>query len=311
MTSLSKLIEFKNSLVTRYDDIFKGINEVVDMKAIDLKIVEIENFTVDYKQDLHTIISLYTNILSENEKIAAQLKTLIDKVELDIKTTAKEQFSNITYQSHFASKEMSEFPTINEDLYKTLRVKMHQYSDWRYPGLQYNIRDKKYVDCMTACDPLYLTCENIEDSKSIIENYPEIYQARLRIYTNRNWNDLPIGQFGYVLAWNYFEYCSMAEIEEYLKNTMPLLRPGGIVMFSFNNCDLPGSAKVAEEGRMNYNSASAIKDICDNLGYDIISFNDIETHHWNWPWISWVEIKLPGELNTIKAHQVLGKIIPK
>jgi hypothetical protein len=28
-------------------------------------------------------------------------------------------------------------------------------------------------------------------------------------------------------------------------------------------------------------------------------------------WISWAEVKRPGELSTTKAHQALGQIIPK
>jgi hypothetical protein len=188
---------------------------------------------------------------------------------------------------------------------------MHQYSDWRYPGLQYNVRDKKYIDCMTASDPLYITSEIAEDAKQTIKDYPELYQSRLRIYNNSDWDSLPINQFGFVLVWNYFEYRSMVEIEEFLIKITPLLRPGGVLMFSFNNCDLYESARAAEKELMNYNSAYDIKNICSNLGYEIISFNDAVTHGFECPWISWAEIKRPGELTTTKAHQALGQIIPK
>jgi hypothetical protein len=310
MTKISDLVKFKNELTEKYNTMFEGLDEVIEKKAVNLKLAEINNFAVDYKSDLHDIINSYTDILHENEKIAIKLKTLIDKVDVDIKSLAEKLFLNTEYQSKFIP-----FAPINilhnVNLDKTLRVKMHQYSDWRYPGLQYNVKDKRYVDCMIASDPLYITNDTIEDSTQIVQEYPELYQSRLRIYTNNNWDRLPANQFGFVLIWNYFEFHGMTKIEEFLKKTILLLRPGGVLMFSFNNCDLRESAMAAESNLLSYSSANYIKNLCIELGYEIISFNDANAHNAQCPWFSWAEIKRPGELNTVKAHQVLGKIIPK
>jgi hypothetical protein len=287
----------------------KGIDEVVELKAVDLKIAEIDNFAVDYKSDLHAIINSYTDILYENAKIAIKLKMLIDKVDADIKAAAEEQFLNTEYQSNFVPYPLADY-WLPDDLDKTLRVKMHQYSDWRYPGLQYNIRHKKFVDCMIASDPLYITNETIEDCSEITKGYSELYQSRLRTYANNDLDSLPANQFGFVLVWNYFEFHSMIKTEELLEKIILLLRPGGVLMFSFNNCDLHESARIAENKVLSYSSAQYIKNLCSKLGYEIIDFYDVRIHNQH-PWISWAEIKRPGELNTVKAHQVLGKIIPK
>jgi hypothetical protein len=310
MATISNLIKFKNELIQRHDKMFEGVEEFVDSKVVNLKITEIDNFTIDYNDDLHTIISSYTNIISENAKIAEQLKNLIDKVDADIKVLVKETFATAEYQSKFENLNNINI-LYNAELDKTLRVRMNQYCDWKYPGLQYNVAEKKYTDCMTASDPLYITGENIDDAKKVIEDYPALYQSRLRIYTNNDWDKLPLNQFGFILVWNYFEYRSMIEIEEFLKKSMSLLRPGGVLMFSFNNCDLHESATAAEMQLMNYNSAAGIKDICAELGYKIISFNDAKSHYFECPWFSWAEIKRPGELVTTKAHQAIGQIIPK
>jgi hypothetical protein len=78
MNKISDLIKFKNELTEKHAAMSKGIDEVVELKAVDLKIAEIDNFAVDYKSDLHAIINSYTDILYENAKIAIKLKMLID-----------------------------------------------------------------------------------------------------------------------------------------------------------------------------------------------------------------------------------------
>jgi hypothetical protein len=120
MTIVSNLIKFKDALIQRYNTISEGIDEIVEVKAVNLKIAEIDNFTVDYKSDLHAIINSYTNILSENAKIAEQLKILIDKVDADIKSLAKETFLNAEYQSKFIDIAPINVLYNNENLDKTL-----------------------------------------------------------------------------------------------------------------------------------------------------------------------------------------------
>ena len=45
-----------------------------------------------------------------------------------------------------------------------------------------------------------------------------------------------------------------------------------------------------------------LKTLAESIGYEI----NAESNYKNQ--ISWIEIKKPGELETIKAHQVLGEI---
>ncbi len=312
MTSVSKLIKFKDELTEAYNQLSDELDSFIDSKAINVKIVQIDNSDVtDYNNDIHDVIKQYENFIVENQKIADKLKAVIEKVENDLTALAEKTFADVTYENTFANVDAVYFPLFNKTLINVLRVRMHQYSDWRFPGLQLNIREKQYIDCMTACDPLYLTHPLVDEAKVLIKDYPQLYQSRLRLYDHNKLHQLPAEQFGFVLAWNYFEYCSMQEIKTYLEKIFSLLRPGGVLMFSFNNCDLLGSAKIAERKIMNYNSGKQIKDFCLSLGYEIICINDIETRNWDFPWISWAEIKRPGELHTVKAHQVLGKIVPK
>ena len=65
---------------------------------------------------------------------------------------------------------------------------------------------------------------------------------------------------------------------------------------------MPASAAYADSYFMSYVPKSLLIPMCEQLGFEIISSTDLE------PAVSWVEIRKPGELQMIKAHQVLGEI---
>jgi hypothetical protein len=86
-----------------------------------------------------------------------------------------------------------------------------------------------------------------------------------------------------------------------LKSVKTLLRPGGVFMFSYNDGDTPEGAGMAENFAQTYLPQGILVPTCLSLGFEILrSFNEL-------PNTSWLEIKQPGTLKTIKAHQVFGK----
>lgn len=178
------------------------------------------------------------------------------------------------------------------------------YVDWRYPGLEIGCRDGNWTKYMVGCDPLYITDVFREFLDSTSSNYPTEYQARLRPYliTDQNLSMLPSGQFGFVFSWNFFNYLTLDNINHYLTQIFELMRPGGVLMFSYNNADLAAPAAYADSYFMSYAPKTKLLPLCLAAGYEIISSTDIE------PAVSWIELRKPGKLNLIKAHQVLGEI---
>jgi hypothetical protein len=75
-------------------------------------------------------------------------------------------------------------------------------------------------------------------------------------------------------------------------------------MFSYNDGDTPQGAGMSENFAQSYMPKSMLKPLCESIGFDIDAEYDFE------PNVSWLEIKRPGELATVKAHQVLGEIKP-
>jgi hypothetical protein len=54
---------------------------------------------------------------------------------------------------------------------------------------------------------------------------------------------------------------------------------------------------------MTYAPKRDIEKIVLELGYEIITSRDIDTH------VSWFEVKRPGEIESLRAGQTLAKII--
>jgi SAM-dependent methyltransferase len=202
---------------------------------------------------------------------------------------------------------------ISAELEAKIISKITEYSNLRYPALQINPRSKKWIDPMVAGDPLYLTYCYIDIIKEIIKSYPELYQNRLRLYEikDRDFSTLPQAQFSLVVCWDYLNYLSIDKIEKYIREVWKLLRPGGHFIFSYNNCDLKGSALMAENWACSYSNLRWLIKLLKEIGYEITALHDDETGDAFNTHISWVEIKKPGDLKTVKAAQAMAQIIVK
>lgn len=80
------------------------------------------------------------------------------------------------------------------------------------------------------------------------------------------------------------------------------LRPGGTILFTYNNADLGVGAAYAENMYMSYVPRSMLVPLCESFGFELIDHRDYE------PNISWIEFRKPGTLSTVKCSQALGEI---
>ena len=189
--------------------------------------------------------------------------------------------------------------------------KITQYCSWQYPGLLIAPKSKNWIDPMVACDPLYLLdLTNSPDIETMTAEYPTEYQRRLRIYKNQNFSLLPHNQFGFVLGWGITTTQPIDQLEKYLTSVIALLRPGGTFMFNYNNCDHSEPAALCENGVICYSNPRLIRRACEKIGYEIIQFGEYlnEDPSLKYTHQSWVEIKKPGKLDTIKRSQVIGRL---
>ena len=73
-------------------------------------------------------------------------------------------------------------------------------------------------------------------------------------------------------------------------------------MFSYNDGDTPAGAGMAESFAQSYMPKSLLVPLCLSLGFEVIKESIYSSNN------HWIEIRRPGQLHTVKAHQVFGEI---
>jgi SAM-dependent methyltransferase len=134
-----------------------------------------------------------------------------------------------------------------------------------------------------------------------------MYQKRIRSYVlnEYNFDHLPKQQFGLIYCWEYFNFLPADKIKQYLENFLNILKPGGVLMFSYNNAESPSTAFLIDQEKLPWASESYLKKIAIEAGYEILDSKRLVTSHIE---LSWLEIKKPGELISTRKSQVLGEI---
>ena len=254
------------------------------------------------------LVAHYDQLMGQTAEPLDQLQQQIDSIN--------DQINTITHRLFTGNYELEElYGTVdsvrntrrifvNEDLEQTIKQRIMLHSNWRYPSLEIGCRDGEWTQYLVAADPLYIMDRHAEFIDSTNNRFPEAYQRRLRKYPlkNHDLSALPQNQMAFVFSWGYFNYVSIDTMKQYLRQIFDLLRPGGIFMFSYNDGDTPAGAGMAENFAQTYMPKSMLVPLCESLGYEIAGTNIHSTN------IHWIEIKRPGTLETVKAHQVLGEI---
>jgi SAM-dependent methyltransferase len=305
---LHDLVVLKKSLLDAYDsshvqeEVLRLRTEINNIKA---KVPSIENQNLEYIDSLTDYCNKIIEFVKQPDD---NFRNKIREIEDNITVVSHELFAN-NYEleerdggiDNVRANRKLHMPQEVQDLVKQ-RIYLHV--NWQYPTLEIGCRDGEWTQELIAADPLYIIDKYQEFLDATDSLFPERFQQRMRKYKLGDYNfaPLPQGQFGFIFSWNHFNYVSLDTITEVLKKIKGLLRPGGTFMFSYNDGDTPAGAGMAESRAQSYIPQSILVPTCQSLGFEVSrSFNEGTN-------ISWLEIKLPGTLKTIKAHQVLGKI---
>jgi len=314
MGKLYDLVEFRNYLVDQIDHLSlkKSIEDRIEV------LEKTKRIFPQYTDYCDRTIKDYLLLEQQSQETINSIREQISKLDLEIDNMSVTMFNDNEYHNHFHENQI-QGPEFNNNLIlsaeseNAIISKITEYSDWHYPALQINPRNKKWIDSMVAADPLYLAHCNLTLVKEIIKPYPDLYQNRLRLYeiVDRNFSKLPQAQFSFVLCWDYFNYLSLVFVEKYIREVYCLLRPGGHFMFSYTNCDLAGPALRAESLACAYTSSRWLKKLCIEIGYEISDLKDFDTDDAFNTHVSLAILKKPGNLTTVKAAQAMAEIINK
>jgi SAM-dependent methyltransferase len=111
-------------------------------------------------------------------------------------------------------------------------------------------------------------------------------------------------QFGFVCAFRYFEFKPWEVLQQYLDEIFALLRPGGTLLFSFNDCDNWRAVGLTEHHFCCYTPGRLVREHSRKLGYEI-------THEHDDAGTTWLELRKPGTLDSIRGAQALAVVFGK
>ena len=196
---------------------------------------------------------------------------------------------------------------IDDDGNILLRARLKGYTDWRIPGMIIRPAQESFIEDLVPMDPLYLVDQNLELLQPAVSAFTPEYQRRLRPYAVDDYQDehplwkLPDNQFGLVFVWNYFQHKPLGIVRRYLTDIYKKLRPGGVCIFTYNECDREWGVQSAEQNYLCYTPGRLIKAHVISLGFEIVS-----TRHGP---VTWLEIKKSGEIESIRGGQTMAKIV--
>jgi hypothetical protein len=316
---LSDLVKFRNSLIIKLEqlDLDQAINNLCSIiNSLVSENPDVDHFSAHGK--ITHAINEYQKLLAQSNDIKTFLSTSINDTNIRIDQIAASITNDLNYQV-----ENVHTVELDDTVAELILSKIQKYSDWHFPGLRLGCRyvggtsdnalSRVFSNPMVANDPLYFCDFTLELIENITNHYPEQYINRIRKYVinDHNLTMLPQNQFGFVFSWWLFNFIDLPTLELYLRSTFNVLRPGGGAIFSYNNCDLYASARVFEKGFMAYTPKRLLFAMCEQVGFEIVDSQDKENIDPTISYISWIEIKKPGDLTTIKRAQAMGAVLSK
>jgi SAM-dependent methyltransferase len=202
-------------------------------------------------------------------------------------------------------------PEITPETEQFYRTRIVRYNSWQHPAMIIRPGRETYINELVASDPLYLVDESHDLLLPALSQFNEQYQQRLRTYAIDERSDEPIlgklpnGQFGLVFAYNFFNFRPFEVLKTYLTEIYQKLRPGGMLVMTFNDCDRAKGVMLVEQHFCCYTPGYLVRELAQSLGYRIaFSWTDQGPS-------TWMELQKPGNFVSLRGGQALAKIIPK
>ena len=269
----------------------------------------------DIKNNLAGQLTQLGSHITKTDELITNLIQYVEKlIQEQVKEFYKEGYliNGVEFASETDVHNERQYRTVicDDDVKQTVITNIRNHTNSKYPALEIGPGDGQWTEYMVAGDPLYIVDIHPEFIESTKSKFPIEYQRRLRTYL-AGWdglpkNDLsmlPQNQFSFIFAWQVFDFFPLDKTKLYLEQCFNLLRPGGVMMFSYNNCEFSNAAVYAETGFKSWMPKKLLINSCQESNFELLDTNDSLSG------VHWIKIKKPGELKTVKAGQSMGEII--
>lgn len=277
---------------------------------------EVEQCAIPLAAESHQskIVEAHQQLINSYAQYQAQLTHLTQSVQNHIEQLDQTHLvtSFNTWQGgeqHAESKHILERNIQIDPITKEiLALRLQMKTGWQWPCLVLRPALAWHLEKLVACDPVYFVDTDMA-LLSVTDSWftPE-YQQRLCKYVYKETQSaallstLPSNQFGLIYVPTVLNFRPLELITQYLKEFFSLLRPGGFLLFTFNNCDTVSAAQLFDRFSGSYVPYRLLKPVVQSIGYEIVyEFNDAKA-------MSWLELRKPGQLTSIRSAQTLAII---
>ena len=310
---LSELIAYKSELT--------ALSALTTQRSADQEIAKIthlaENSITQFKN--------FTEILQQHQQLIYQsfsnfethLNGLKEEVNAAISLTEPYWFSESyrLYEEEMCHETndyiLSRRPALTTETELLMRSRLSNYATWEYPGMIIRPGVEPFIRDLVSYDPLYLVDQHYDLLTPTMKQFPEQYQNRLRTYIikestqHKILEKIPNEQFAMCLVYNFFEFRPFEVIKQYLNEIYQKLRPGGVLVMTFNDCDNWQAVNLVERHFACYTPGYLVRDLAKTIGYEQVFVYNNDTSS------TWLELRKPGELMTLKGGQSLAKVVAK
>ena len=306
MKKLSELVNFKTQLDLMSTNALRDTNNLELDKITHLFSLENYNNLLDQRKlDIQKSFDAFELELEKLKNIVKQEISVLEKPEF--------QKSYILYEGEFGNSaeyilNLRKHKIPNPELFQ---ARLSRYIDWQHSAMIIRPGIENFIDSMVALDPLYLVDLSHDYLAPALSKFNSQYQNRLRTYTVKEDLDqeilgqIPNDQFALCFAYNYFNFRPFEILKKYLDEIYQKLTPGGVLVMTFNDCDRASAVQLVENFYCCYTPGYLVRDLAVSMGYEI-------EYSWNDPGpTTWLELKKPGTLSSIKGGQTLAKVLPK
>lgn len=311
----------KLSEIVAYINLLDSVSTDIECEEAVRKLDSLLHIVVNHSMQLgrisHELTENFNSVNSALKNFNNTASDLRERLQQDLETQEPEYLREsqrwFEHEQPFETNEyiLNRRLAIDPDSNILLRSRLRSLADWRLPGLMFRPGLDTFVEDLVPLDPLYLVDQDQELLDPSVKQFTPEYQRRLREYTvddrqpGRFLDALPDAQFGVIFAYNYFNYKPLHVIKQYLGEIYSKLRPGGVVIMTYNNCDRAQGVGLAEHNYMCYTPKRHILSYADRIGFELLSDYDGEGD------LSWLEFKRPGEITSLRGGQTLARIVVK
>ena len=307
---LSDIVSYKNLLdslssIPTAQELLNEISSMIHVAKVSS--VQVPGAVDQLTQAHEQVVQAANNFEQQFAQLKQSIQNLIEQHEPEYFRNSIDLY-NTGYRNespeHIRNRHIGLDPVTSVVIQQRLRL----YTSWQHPGMVIRPAHARYVEDLVACDPMYFVDTNAQLLEITESWFNARYQRRLCRYVIEEYSEnpafinLPTGQFGLIYAFHFFEYRPWPVLQQYLKECFELLRSGGVLAFTYNNCDLANRVGKVEHYSGCYTPGRMVRDYADKLGYDIIFDVDDDSN------TSWIELRKPGKFSSIRGGQTLAKI---